>query len=127
MDSQAEVDVVVIGVGTCGEDLSLQLMDAGLDVVGVEAALVGGECRYWACIPSKRTIRMGNLVASRVEWMGLQDVVRSTRIGAWWRPKSGMRSQAAGMIRTPSRGSDSAEATRTAGIGRCAGRGSRRL
>jgi pyruvate/2-oxoglutarate dehydrogenase complex dihydrolipoamide dehydrogenase (E3) component len=63
MDSQTEVDVVVIGVGTCGEDLSLQLMDAGLAVVGVEAALVGGECPYWACIPSKRMIRMGNLVA----------------------------------------------------------------
>jgi pyruvate/2-oxoglutarate dehydrogenase complex dihydrolipoamide dehydrogenase (E3) component len=57
-----EVDVVVVGVGTCGEDLSLQLLDAGLEVVGVEPALVGGECPYWACLPSKRMIRMGNLL-----------------------------------------------------------------
>ena len=56
-------DVVVLGVGTCGEDLALQLLDAGLDVVGVEAALVGGECPYWACLPSKRMIRASNLVA----------------------------------------------------------------
>ena len=48
-----DVDVVVLGVGTCGEDLSLQLLGAGIDVVGIEAALVGGECAYWACIPSK--------------------------------------------------------------------------
>ena len=62
MARSTEVDVVVLGVGTCGEDLSLQLLDAGLDVAGIEAALVGGECAYWACLPSKRMIRMGNLV-----------------------------------------------------------------
>jgi pyruvate/2-oxoglutarate dehydrogenase complex dihydrolipoamide dehydrogenase (E3) component len=47
-----DVDVVVLGVGTCGEDLSLRLLDAGLEVVGIEVALVGGECAYWACLPS---------------------------------------------------------------------------
>lgn len=63
MTVQLTADVVVVGVGTCGEDLSLRLMGAGLDVVGVEAALIGGECPYWACLPSKRMIRMANLVA----------------------------------------------------------------
>lgn len=63
MSAPVEVDVVVIGVGTCGEDLSLQLLDGGLDVAGVEASLVGGECAYWACLPSKRMIRMGGLLA----------------------------------------------------------------
>ena len=63
MASQTEVDVVVIGVGTCGEDISLQLLDAGLEVADIEAALVGGECPYWACLPSKRMIRYGNLLA----------------------------------------------------------------
>lgn len=58
-----ETDVIVLGVGTCGEDLSLQLLDAGLDVVGVEAALVGGECPYWACLPTKRMLRAAGLVA----------------------------------------------------------------
>jgi pyruvate/2-oxoglutarate dehydrogenase complex dihydrolipoamide dehydrogenase (E3) component len=51
------VDVIVLGVGTCGEDLSLRLLDAGLSVVGIEASLVGGECAYWACLPSKMMIR----------------------------------------------------------------------
>lgn len=66
-----EVDVVVLGVGTCGEDLSLRLLGAGLDVVGIEAALVGGECPYWACLPSKMMIRAAGLLqeARRVEGM----------------------------------------------------------
>lgn len=63
MGVQSETDVVVLGVGTSGEDLALQLLDAGLDVVGIEANLVGGECPYWACLPTKRMIRMGNLLA----------------------------------------------------------------
>lgn len=51
------VDVIVLGVGTCGEDLSLRLLEAGLKVVGIEPALVGGECPYWGCLPSKMMIR----------------------------------------------------------------------
>lgn len=39
------------------------LAEAGLDVVGVEAELVGGECPYWGCVPSKIMIRAGNLLA----------------------------------------------------------------
>ena len=70
-DGVTDVDVVVLGVGTCGEDLSLQLLDAGLDVVGIEATLVGGECAYWACIPTKMMIRAANLLqeARRVDGM----------------------------------------------------------
>jgi pyruvate/2-oxoglutarate dehydrogenase complex dihydrolipoamide dehydrogenase (E3) component len=71
MAEQHEVDVVVLGVGTCGEDLSLQLLGAGLEVAGIEASLVGGECAYWACIPSKAMIRAANLLQEgrRVEGM----------------------------------------------------------
>ncbi len=71
IDSNAEVDVIVLGVGTCGEELSLRLLDAGLDVVGIEASLVGGECAYWACLPSKMMIRAANLLqeARRVNGM----------------------------------------------------------
>ena len=61
-NGRAEADVIVIGVGTCGEDLSLRLLGAGLKVVGIEAALVGGECAYWACLPSKLMIRAANLI-----------------------------------------------------------------
>jgi pyruvate/2-oxoglutarate dehydrogenase complex dihydrolipoamide dehydrogenase (E3) component len=59
---EANVDVIVLGVGTSGEDLSLQLLDAGLKVVGIESALVGGECAYWACLPSKMMIRAANVL-----------------------------------------------------------------
>lgn len=59
---EPEVDVIVVGVGTCGEDLSLRLLGAGLSVVGIEASLVGGECAYWACLPSKLMIRAANVL-----------------------------------------------------------------
>jgi pyruvate/2-oxoglutarate dehydrogenase complex dihydrolipoamide dehydrogenase (E3) component len=62
LDGDTEVDVVVLGVGTCGEDLSLRLLGAGLNVVGIEAALVGGECAYWACLPSKMMIRAASVL-----------------------------------------------------------------
>lgn len=58
-----DVDVVVIGLGPGGEDVAGSLASAGLAVVGVEAELVGGECPYWACVPSKMMIRAANLLA----------------------------------------------------------------
>lgn len=57
-----ECDVIVLGMGTCGEDAALRLAGSGLDVVGVEGRLIGGECPYWACIPSKVMIRSANLL-----------------------------------------------------------------
>ena len=64
-------DVIVLGVGTCGEDLSLQLLNAGLDVVGIEANLVGGTCPFYGCLPSKVMIRGANLLkeADRIKNM----------------------------------------------------------
>lgn len=58
-----EVDVVVVGMGPGGEDVAGALAEAGLSVVGVEAELVGGECPYWGCVPSKMMIRAANLLA----------------------------------------------------------------
>jgi Pyruvate/2-oxoglutarate dehydrogenase complex, dihydrolipoamide dehydrogenase (E3) component, and related enzymes len=55
-------DVIVLGVGTCGEDLALRLLASGLEVIGVEARLVGGECPYFACLPTKSMIRSARLV-----------------------------------------------------------------
>ncbi|GKQ34073.1 NAD(P)/FAD-dependent oxidoreductase [Streptomyces sp. A012304] len=64
VSEQADVvDVVVLGLGPGGEFLAGTLAEAGLDVVGVEAELVGGECPYWGCVPSKMMIRSGNLLA----------------------------------------------------------------
>lgn len=69
---ESNADVVVLGVGTSGEDISLRLLGAGLDVVGIEAALVGGECPYWACLPSKMMIRAANALqeARRINGLG---------------------------------------------------------
>lgn len=57
------VDVVVVGLGVGGEEVAGRLAQAGLRVVGVERRLVGGECPYYGCIPSKMMIRAGNLIA----------------------------------------------------------------
>ena len=57
-----QVDVVVIGMGPGGEDLAGHLAEAGLVVVGVESHLVGGECPYYGCIPSKMIIRAADLL-----------------------------------------------------------------
>lgn len=91
-----EVDVIVLGVGTCGEDLSLRLLDAGLTVAGIEAALVGGECPYWACLPSKMMIRAASVLqeARRVnglagradvwpDWSPVAARVRAEATGGW--------------------------------------------
>ena len=56
-------DVVVIGLGVGGEDAAGKLAESGLHVTGIENRLVGGECPYWACIPSKMMIRAANLLA----------------------------------------------------------------
>jgi pyruvate/2-oxoglutarate dehydrogenase complex dihydrolipoamide dehydrogenase (E3) component len=56
-------DVIVIGMGPGGEEVAEQLAAAGLAVAGVEKSLVGGECPYWGCIPSKTIIRAANALA----------------------------------------------------------------
>ncbi len=61
--SVTDVDVVVVGMGIGGEGVASLLAEAGLDVVGVDQSLVGGECPYWGCIPSKMMIRAANLLA----------------------------------------------------------------
>jgi len=58
-----EVDVVVIGLGPGGEEAAGRLAGAGLDVVGVEDRLVGGECPYFACVPTKMMVRAAGLLA----------------------------------------------------------------
>ena len=55
--SGAEYDVIVIGAGPVGENVADRAVQGGLSVVIVEAELVGGECSYWACMPTKALLR----------------------------------------------------------------------
>ncbi len=55
-------DVIVIGLGPGGEDLAGQLAASGLQVLGIESHLVGGECPYYGCIPSKMIVRAADLL-----------------------------------------------------------------
>src|SRR5258708_36313495 len=73
-----EFDVVCLGGGVAGEAIAGGLQDSGLTLAVVERELVGGECPYWGCIPSKTLLRSGEtleeaarartLAASRVDW-----------------------------------------------------------
>ena len=59
----ADADVIVVGLGPGGEDVAGRLAEAGLQVIGIEQQLVGGECPYWGCVPSKMMIRAAHALA----------------------------------------------------------------
>ncbi|MGI8577043.1 MAG: dihydrolipoyl dehydrogenase family protein [Nocardioidaceae bacterium] len=63
MGASTEVDVVVLGLGPGGESVATELSKGGLEVVGVDQRLVGGECPYYGCVPSKMMIRAADLLA----------------------------------------------------------------
>ncbi len=58
-------DVVVLGAGAVGENVADRAGRGGLSVVVVESELVGGECSYWACMPSKALLRPGAVLDGR--------------------------------------------------------------
>jgi pyruvate/2-oxoglutarate dehydrogenase complex dihydrolipoamide dehydrogenase (E3) component len=63
MDS-TDLDVVVVGAGPAGESIAGRCAEGGLAVAVVERELIGGECSYWGCIPSKTLIRPGDVIAA---------------------------------------------------------------
>jgi pyruvate/2-oxoglutarate dehydrogenase complex dihydrolipoamide dehydrogenase (E3) component len=82
MDAE-QTDIVVIGMGPGGEDAAGKLAAAGLHVTGVEAKLVGGECPYWGCVPSKMMIRAANLLA---EARRIPGMAGTAAVGPDWEP-----------------------------------------
>ncbi|WP_165985994.1 NAD(P)/FAD-dependent oxidoreductase [Streptomyces sp. YIM 98790] len=78
-----EVDVVVIGMGVGGEHAAGELASAGLEVVAAEAELVGGECAYWACVPTKMMVRAAGLLAEARRVPGMAG---STTVSPDWAP-----------------------------------------
>jgi dihydrolipoamide dehydrogenase len=69
-------DVIVIGTGPAGENVAGICAEAGLQVSAIEAELVGGECSYWGCIPSKVLIRPGDVLAAARRVAGAAPAVR---------------------------------------------------
>jgi pyruvate/2-oxoglutarate dehydrogenase complex dihydrolipoamide dehydrogenase (E3) component len=90
------VDVVVIGMGPGGEDVAGRLAEDGLRVIGIEQRLVGGECPYYGCVPSKMMLRAASALAEarrvpelagdatvRPDWHPVADRIRDEATDDW--------------------------------------------
>jgi len=96
MTASTEVDVVVVGLGPGGEHAAARLAEGGLDVVAVESRLVGGECPYYGCVPTKMMLsaaesldearripgRAGT-VDVRPDWAPVADRIRDEATTDW--------------------------------------------
>ena len=71
----SEYDLVVIGAGPVGENVADRAAQGGLTVVIVEDRLVGGECSYWACMPSKALLRSGHALRAAQAVGGAREAV----------------------------------------------------
>ena len=76
-----EFDVICLGGGVAGEAIAVGLQDSGLTLAVVERELVGGECPYWGCVPSKTLLRSGETLTeadrARVQpdaWQTLEEL-----------------------------------------------------
>ena len=71
----SEHDAIVIGAGPAGEVCAGSLAREGLDVALVERELIGGECAFWACMPSKALLRPAELLAEVERVPGAREAV----------------------------------------------------
>ncbi len=93
-----QFDVIVIGGGSAGENIAGRCLECGSSIAIVESDLVGGECSYWACIPSKVLLRPGEVLAEvrRVPGRAPRSPARSTLMPC---SSAGTRSSGTGTTR----------------------------
>ena len=72
----SDADVIVMGMGPGGEEVAGRCTDGGLRVLGIERKLVGGECPYWGCVPSKVMVRAADSLAEAARVIGLAGSLR---------------------------------------------------
>ncbi|GAA1337805.1 dihydrolipoyl dehydrogenase family protein [Arthrobacter roseus] len=75
MTENEATDVIVIGAGAVGENVAGRVVEAGLSATLVESALIGGECSYWACMPSKALLRPGTALKAARSVAGSREAV----------------------------------------------------